>query len=109
MPRHLFDLTTALSFYLNPQEPTQRPQLISLGASVVLFSSSSTTASTLIETLLATGPLLPTSCTRALAVQSDAGSLPAIRALVAKTVDVHGKIDILVANAGVLPMVDLHE
>lgn len=84
--------------------------LISLGANVVLnYSSDTTTADTLIASLLSFAPSLPTPSTapRALAVRGDAGSLPDIYALVSHTIATHGKIDIVIANAGVLPMVDL--
>lgn len=43
----------------------------------------------------------------AIAVQADASNISQIESLIAKTVEVFGKIDILVANAGVLPMKDL--
>lgn len=43
----------------------------------------------------------------AVAIQADASNIREIEGLVAKTVTAFGKIDILVASAGVLPMKDL--
>jgi len=40
---------------------------------------------------------------RAIAVKSNAGKVADVEALVKKTVDTYGKIDIIVANAGILP------
>ena len=40
----------------------------------------------------------------AYAVQADAGSIAGIEKIVKKTVDKFGKIDIVIANAGILPM-----
>ena len=44
---------------------------------------------------------------RALAVQADAGSISGIETMVNATVKHFGKIDILIPNAGILPMKDL--
>ena len=44
---------------------------------------------------------------RALAIQADAGSIAGIEKMVKETVDKFGKIDILIPNAGVLPMKNL--
>jgi 3-oxoacyl-[acyl-carrier protein] reductase len=44
---------------------------------------------------------------RALAVQADAGSISGIESLVKQAVDRFGKIDILIPNAGIMPMRDL--
>jgi 3-oxoacyl-[acyl-carrier protein] reductase len=44
---------------------------------------------------------------QALAVQADAGSVAGVQKIVKATIDAFGKIDILIANAGVLPMKDL--
>lgn len=44
---------------------------------------------------------------RALAVQADAGSVSGIETMVDATVKHFGKIDILIPNAGILPMKDL--
>ncbi|KAL5353865.1 hypothetical protein ACLOAV_001909 [Pseudogymnoascus australis] len=80
--------------------------LVSLGANVVLnYSSDATTADSLISTLISSVPTATPP--RALALRGDAGSLPDIHALVSHTVTTYGKIDIVIANAGVLPMVDL--
>src|SRR5256885_7590916 len=43
----------------------------------------------------------------ALAIRSNAGSVTEIDALVKEVVERFGKIDVLVANAGILPMKDL--
>jgi 3-oxoacyl-[acyl-carrier protein] reductase len=45
--------------------------------------------------------------TNALAVQADAGSVAGVESLVKQAVDRFGKIDILMPNAGVMPMRDL--
>ena len=44
---------------------------------------------------------------QAFAVQADAGSVAGVQKIVKSTIDAFGKIDILIANAGVLPMKDL--
>ena len=44
---------------------------------------------------------------RAIAIQADAGSVSGAETLVNATVKHFGKIDILVPNAGILPMIDL--
>ena len=80
--------------------------LVSLGANVVLnYSSDATTADSLISTLISSVPALTPP--RALALRGDAGSLTDIDSLVSHTVATYGKIDIVIANAGVLPMADL--
>ena len=80
--------------------------LVSLGANVVLsYSSDTTGADSLVSTLLSSVP--PSTPPRALALRGDAGSLPDINNLVSQTVATYGRIDIVIANAGVLPMADL--
>lgn len=44
---------------------------------------------------------------QAFAVQADAGSVAGVQKIVKSTIDTFGKLDILIANAGVLPMKDL--
>jgi len=44
---------------------------------------------------------------RALAVQADAGNVASLEQLIKKAVEKFGKIDILIANAGVMPNIDL--
>ena len=44
---------------------------------------------------------------RAIAVQADAGTISGVETMVNATVKHFGKIDILVPNAGILPMKDL--
>ncbi|OBT91599.1 hypothetical protein VE01_10382 [Pseudogymnoascus verrucosus] len=69
--------------------------LVSLGANVTPSSR------------LSPPPSLSQLPPRALALRGDAGSIPDIHALVSHTVAAYGKIDIVIANAGVLPMADL--
>ncbi len=73
--------------------------LAKAGASVVLnYSSDATTANHVVEQI---------GKDRALAIKGDAGSLTFIEDLVKQTVDMFGKIDIVIPNAGVLPMNNL--
>lgn len=44
---------------------------------------------------------------RCLAIKADAGSIAGVETLVKETMDRFGKIDILIPNAGILPMMDL--
>jgi 3-oxoacyl-[acyl-carrier protein] reductase len=72
--------------------------LSKLGASIAInYSSDSATAESLINKSLG-GP------SRALAVKADASTLPGIQSLVAAVVERFKKIDILIPNAGILPM-----
>ncbi|KAF2727490.1 NAD(P)-binding protein [Polyplosphaeria fusca] len=74
-------------------------ELSSLGANVVInYSSAAAPADALVEKI---------GSDRAIAVKANAGSIPDIERLVQQTVDRFGGIDILVANAGILPMKDL--
>lgn len=69
------------------------------GASVVInYASDSTSANELVKQI---------GSNRAFAVQADAGSIRGIETMVDATVKHFGKIDILVPNAGILPMKDL--
>jgi len=69
------------------------------GANVVVnYSSDSAAAESVVSEI---------GANRAIAVQGDAGKIADIEKLVAATVERFGKIDIVVANAGVLPMKDL--
>lgn len=74
-------------------------KLIGLGAKVVVsYGGDAAAAKTLVKEL---------GDDNIMAVQSDAGSVSGIEALVNATVAKHGKIDIAIANAGVLQMVDI--
>ncbi|KAF2265511.1 NAD(P)-binding protein [Lojkania enalia] len=74
-------------------------ELSSLGAKVVInYSSDSTPADDLVKKI---------GSDKAIAVKANAGSVPEIERLVKTTVDTFGKIDILIPNAGILPMKDL--
>jgi 3-oxoacyl-[acyl-carrier protein] reductase len=73
--------------------------LVSLGAKVVInYNHGSSAASSLVSRL---------GEDNAIAVQADAGSITGIETLVNKTVSKFGHIDILIPNAGILPMKDL--
>ena len=70
-------------------------RLVKDGAKVVItYSSYADDANALIKII---------GSDQAIAVKSDAGKITDIEALVKKTVDTYGKIDIIVANAGILP------
>ena len=69
------------------------------GASVVInYASDSAAANEVVEKI---------GHNRAIAVQADAGSISGVETLVNATVKHFGKIDILIPNAGILPMKDL--
>ena len=69
------------------------------GASVVInYASDSASANELVKQI---------GNDRAFAVQADAGSVSGIETMVNATVKHFGKIDILIPNAGILPMKDL--
>ncbi|EXJ82744.1 3-oxoacyl-[acyl-carrier protein] reductase [Capronia epimyces CBS 606.96] len=73
--------------------------LVKQGAKVVInYGRDSAAAEELVGTL---------GAENAYAVQADAGSISGIEKLVAAAVDKYGKIDILIPNAGVLPMRDV--
>lgn len=73
--------------------------LVKLGAKVVInYGRDSSTAESLVKTL---GP------NNAYAVQADAGTISGVEQLVNATVEKYGKIDILIPNAGILPMKDV--
>ncbi|KAI1347508.1 short-chain dehydrogenase/reductase SDR [Xylaria sp. FL0043] len=72
------------------------------GAIVVLnYSRDASAAETALATLTSTSP------DRALAFQADASSPSAMRDLVSRIVSRFGRIDIVVANAGTMPLLDL--
>jgi len=74
-------------------------KLVKEGASVVInYGSDSKAADDVVAQI---------GKNQALAVQADAGNVASLEQLVSKTVERFGKIDILVANAGVMPNVDL--
>ena len=69
------------------------------GASVVInYASDAAAANEVVEKI---------GGNRAIAVKADAGSVSGVEAMVQATVKHFGKIDILVPNAGILPMIDL--
>ncbi|KAF2198841.1 NAD(P)-binding protein [Delitschia confertaspora ATCC 74209] len=73
--------------------------LSSLGAKVVInYSSDAKPAEELIQKI---------GSENAIAIKADVGNIKEIEGLVQQTVDKWGKIDILIPNAGVLPMKDL--
>ncbi|RVX73336.1 hypothetical protein B0A52_02978 [Exophiala mesophila] len=70
--------------------------LVKLGAKVVInYGRDSAAAEQLVQTL---------GADKSFAVQADAGTVDGVEQLVQATVDKYGKIDILVPNAGILPM-----
>ncbi|MCJ1369903.1 hypothetical protein MMC20_001115 [Loxospora ochrophaea] len=74
-------------------------RLSALGAKIALnYSSDSAAADALVAEI---------GSDNALAIKADAGSVAACEAMVKATVDRFGRIDILIPNAGVLPMRDL--
>jgi 3-oxoacyl-[acyl-carrier protein] reductase len=74
-------------------------QLSALGAKVVInYSSSAKDADAVVQQI---GP------DNAIAIKADVSSIPDLEALVNKTVERFGKIDILIPNAGILPNKDL--
>lgn len=74
-------------------------RLASEGASIVInYISNEASANNLVEKI---------GSDRALAVQADASNLFDLDRLVDSTVAKFGKIDILIPNAGILPMADL--
>lgn len=74
-------------------------KLVDLGAKVVAsYSSDAAAAQTLVKEL---------GAENVTAVQSDAGSVAGVEALVCAAVEKYQKIDIAIANAGVLQMADL--
>jgi len=74
-------------------------KLVSEGASVVVnYGRDSAAAETLVKQI---------GTNRALSVQGDAGSISDIEKMVKAAVERFGKIDILIPNAGVMPMRDL--
>jgi 3-oxoacyl-[acyl-carrier protein] reductase len=66
------------------------------GASVVVNFSRDTSAAD--EVVKAIGP------DRALAVQADVGSVAGVEKLVAATVERFGRVDVVIPNAGIMPM-----
>lgn len=74
-------------------------RLASEGASVVLnYNTDAASANELVQEI---------GQDRALAVQADASKLPDLDRLVDATVAKFGKIDVLIPNAGIMPMRDL--
>lgn len=75
--------------------------LAKAGASVVVNYSADAQAADEVVKTISPGP------GKALAVKANVSSVAGVEDLVSKTVAQFGKIDILIANAGVLPMKDL--
>lgn len=74
-------------------------ELASQGAKVVInYSSDQAPADELVEKI---------GKDNALAIKADAGNINAIEGLVKQTIERFGKIDILIPNAGILPMKDV--
>lgn len=73
--------------------------LAAAGASVIVNYSSDDGAANQVVTKIGNK--------RAVAVKADVSTVSGVDSLVRKTMDIYGKIDILIANAGVLPMKDL--
>ena len=74
-------------------------KLAAAGASVAInYSSDSAAADSLVSSI---------GSDKALALKADAGNIKELDGLVKQTVDKFGKIDILIPNAGILPMRDL--
>lgn len=74
-------------------------KLVQNGASVVVnYGSDTAAAETLIKEL---------GSDKVTAVQADAGSVAGVETIVKETIATHSKIDILIPNAGTLPMADL--
>jgi len=78
---------------------------VSLGANVVIiYSSDDASANSLIESMATS---TSGSQKKPIAIKGDAGSVKDIEKLVDSVVASHSKIDILVLNAGIMPMADL--
>ncbi len=75
------------------------------GANVVInYASDDAPANELVSTLTSGAQ---SKVPRALAVKADAGDIKELESMVNKVVEVYGKIDILIANAGIMPLQDL--
>ena len=73
--------------------------LAAAGASVIVnYSSDDAAANQVIKSV---------GNKKAFAVKADVSTISGVESLVRKTLDLFGKIDILILNAGVLPMKDL--
>jgi short chain dehydrogenase len=84
--------------------------LAEAGANVVItYSSDDASAQAVVSSIISSSSTeaykgIPP---RALALKSDAGNVAQQEILVKQVVEVHGKIDILICNAGIMPLVDL--
>ena len=65
---------------------------------MINYASDSTAANQVVEKI---------GRNRAMAIQADAGSVSGVETMINATVKHFGKIDILIPNAGILPMKDL--
>jgi 3-oxoacyl-[acyl-carrier protein] reductase len=75
--------------------------LVKEGASVAInYGRDATPAEELVKSI---------GADRAIAIQADAGSIEGIEKIVCETVEKWGKIDIIFANAGIMPMRDLEQ
>ncbi|KAF1983039.1 NAD(P)-binding protein [Aulographum hederae CBS 113979] len=73
-------------------------RLAASGANIAInYSSDSSAADSLVQEI----------GSQAISIKADAGSIPGIEQMVKETVDKFGKIDILIASAGIMPMMDL--
>jgi len=84
-------------------------QLAAQGANVIFtYSSDASAADALAEKVNNLYPAIsPSTQPRVTAFKGDAAAIGDLKALVAKTIEVYGGIDILILNAAVLPMHDL--
>lgn len=74
-----------------------------LGATVVInYASDEKAAADVLSQLQSIN-----SASAPMAIQADAGSVPEVRSLVEQVVARYGRIDVVVANAGIMPMKDL--
>ena len=75
------------------------------GANVVInYASDDATANELVSKITSGAK---SKLPRALAVRGDAGDIKDMESMVNKVVEVYGKIDIVIANAGIMPLQDL--
>ncbi len=79
-------------------------QLASLGANVVINYANDDAAAKELAAQINTSYLSPP---QAITIKAVVGNVADLAALVDATVKTYGKIDICIANAGILPMVDL--
>jgi len=82
--------------------------LATLGANVVFtYSSDASAADALATKINSKLPSEPGSPPRVYGFKGDASSIPDLQALVAKTLELYSRIDILILNAAIMPLQDL--